>query len=455
MNHAASLFGTDGIRTRIGTSPLTPHELTQLGYAIGVWALERYGSGAKILLGTDTRASADWMYSALAAGLLLNSIELVHAGVMPTPAVFLLTQKSSYFYDAGIVITASHNEHWDNGIKIIDHIAGKITAADEIRITELFYAGVTPTYALFGKVGYWNDAHTAYTQALREHIPTLDLTDTSIVLDCAHGALSSIAPDLLRSYGATVHTLNASPTGTNINSNGGANNPRVLQEAIRTYNGTIGFAFDGDGDRVTIVNKAGMVKNGDDILALLSMHPAYADSGTVIGTEITNEGLAHFFSAQNKVLKRTPVGDKYIAQALQATHQTEALLGGEQAGHILMRDFQLCSDGLFTALRILEYMYLSGNSMLDSFTHLPETSINIRTSYKPALTDGPLADILQCYQEKIVQAAGRLIVRYSGTEPLLRIQVQAADKVFADTLAHDISYQLTTLLDSLKQKDLP
>lgn len=432
MNH--SFFGTDGIRGRIGTHPLTVDSLLTLGKALGHWIEKTYGSST-ILIGYDTRQSCSLIKSALATGLLTQPLLLVDGYILPTPAIAQLVQKTDLF-SCGIIISASHNPYHDNGIKLITK-QGKISAADEQEITDLFYQqNSSYSYDTLGTMYSCNNAAQQYATYVRSFFKPLFLDGITVVLDCAHGATSALAPTIFNECGARTLVINNKPSGTNINDRCGSVLPEQLQQAVLENHADIGFAFDGDGDRVIAVNRQGIIKTGDDFLALLCQHPLYAKESGVVGTVLSNYGLQRLLENSHKQLIRTDVGDKYVGRALK-THNL--LLGGEQSGHLIMRDYLDSGDGIFAALRILEAIISTNNWDFESFTPYPQIQINVPIKEKKDLSQPPLATIIASYQQQI---EGRLIVRYSGTEQVLRIMVEDNNLARAQNIATNLSNTL-------------
>jgi len=415
-----SLFGTDGIRGKVGSEPFIMDSLLSIGHAIGKWAIERYGATPNIILAHDTRASCSLVKSLIKSGLFVHPITVHDAGILPSPALLALMKKNILF-DVGIIISASHNPYYDNGIKIVD-TTGKITAYDEERISYLIEQKKEITYCTLGtEKTIFNAAHL-YQEFVLQHFPVNMLSGKKIVLDCAHGATADIACSIFKVLGAQVIPLFNNPNGVNINKQCGALYPQTVQEAIVDQNADIGFAFDGDGDRVIAVNRYGQLKNGDDILALLLDHPIYKQMNTVVGTVMTNQGLQMHLEQQTKTLIRTAVGDKYIAEQLAAR---SLLIGGEPSGHIILQDYLPTGDGIFTALRICQTICMNGNWDLTTFKKFPQININIPVKLKKDLNESPLREIIEDSTKKLHN--GRLLVRYSGTEPLLRIMIEDDD----------------------------
>lgn len=431
-----NIFGTDGIRSPVGTSPFTRSELVQLGCAIGQWAREYYKkNNVRILLAQDTRESGSFITAALATGLLPYGIDLIHVGTLPTPALYYVQKK--YDADCCIMISASHNPYQDNGIKIFDMLNNKLSIMAEEYITQLFYSTLPTTYTQLGTLHYATNAIDYYIQGIQSLFPRKFLDGKKIVLDCAHGATSHTAPALFQAFGAHSIIINNTPTGKNINDNCGSIYPQTLQQTVINEHADIGFAFDGDGDRIIAVNKYGEIKNGDDILALLINHPRYACQQTIVGTIMSNQGLAAFLHQHNKSFIRTNVGDKYIADQLRTQN---LLLGGEQSGHIILYDYQPIGDGVVTALHILETLIATHNWNMHTFEPFPQVLINIPIAYKKNLDDPSLQEIIAQHESQLDN--GRIVVRYSGTEPLLRVMVEERNK----HTAYEIGTQLAHIL---------
>lgn len=439
-----NIFGTDGVRGPVGVWPLTPEAICQMGKAIAHWACNKYGPTPRILLAHDTRLSCSIVKAALKSGMLVYPITVFDAQVLPSPAVVQLLSKSREF-DAGIIISASHNPYQDNGIKIIDGAQGKLSLDDEQLITELFLYQSNAsigTYVGWGTDLPFFEALHIYKKNIMNFFAPNFLQEKKIVLDSAHGAAFSIAPDIMRSFGATVIMLHDMPNGKNINDQCGALHPHALAQAVVQYGADAGFAFDGDADRVIAVNSAGHIKDGDDILALLLQHATYQHSPAIVGTSMSNQGLEQFLGLHNKQLIRTAVGDKYINAAL---NERQLLLGGEPSGHIIARDYLNTGDGIFIALRVLETMMLANNWTMQSFIKFPQIILNVPIRTKKDLGQEPLVSCIDQAQQQLHK--GRLVVRYSGTEQLIRIMVEDEDYEFACMIGTLLSQQLALILN--------
>jgi phosphoglucosamine mutase len=436
-----NIFGTDGIRTRIGKDPLTIEALPKLGMAIAQWAHEKYGHPPRILLGHDTRQSCALVKSSLQSGLLSISASIHDASIIPTPAICALVNTSCDF-DLGIIISASHNAWQDNGIKIIEKKTGKLSYEDELRITRLFYEQtIKPLYTAAGDIYYITDASQNYIKILERFFSPLLLLGKKIVIDCAHGATSTLAPLIFKHFGADVIVINNSPTGININEECGALHPEKIQKTVIAHKADAGFAFDGDGDRVIAISRDGEIKNGDDILSILLDHPAYMHTRAIVGTVMTNQGFDAHLSQRHKKLLRACVGDKYVSELME---KEQCIIGGEQSGHIILNDYLFTGDGIFTALRILETLCLSNNWGMQTFSKFPQVLINIPINQKTDLASPHLANIIRIHEDLLPH--GRLLVRYSGTEAVLRILVEDANSYMAQSIGKQLSEQLAKQL---------
>ena len=437
-----NLFGTDGIRRRVGKEPFTSHSLPQIGDALGCWAHQSFGTGAKILICHDTRISSDFVKAALKAGILQYPVSTYDAGVLPTPVAFQILKYTDNF-DAGIVISASHNPYFDNGIKLIHGKNGKVSIEDELYISQLFYDEQPHNHYrdFFGKDFSWEHGKKIYNSYIKTCFKPDFLNGITVVLDCANGASYKIAPYLFKKLGANIITISDQPDGKNINENCGSTHIKNLQSTVLENKADIGFAFDGDGDRLIAVSKSGDIKDGDDILALLLSHPIYKTNKTIVGTIMTNKGFEKHLESIGKNLIRTPVGDKYVSKQLI---KHNLFLGGEQSGHTIVRDHLNTGDGIFVALRVLEAIIETNNKNLETFEKFPQTQINIPINFKKNLQDPPLSNIIEEEENKLSE--GRLIVRYSGTENKLRIMVEEQDKSLAEFIGKELSKKLSEQL---------
>lgn len=435
------LFGTDGIRNTVGVYPFTPDALPRLGRAIALWALEKYGPHASFLLAADPRHSGPWIKAQLGSGLLSSPVTVHDAGILPTPALFhLITEESPY--TCGIMISASHNPAQDNGIKLVDANGGKLTPQDEARISELMM--IDKTSVNYQALGQWyaiTEAQKMYINKIVSLFCPTFLKNKTIVLDCANGATYQVAPSIFKALGAHIHVLHNAPDGFNINKDCGALHLTALQQAVIDYKADFGFAFDGDGDRIVAVNNKGEIKDGDDILAVLTGHADYKNLAAVVTTVMANQGLEAFLKTQGKTCIRTGVGDKYVVEALQKNMLT---LGGEPSGHIVLNNLVHTGDGILVALKILETVTQNGNIELASFTKFPQVLINVSIRTQKNLNESPLADIIAASKARL--HAGRLLVRYSGTEPIVRVMVEDEDSALTLAVAERLAHELRLVL---------
>ncbi len=422
-------FGTDGIRGRVGQGVISADFVLRLGNAYG-HAL-RQGNGSRkplVVIGKDTRISNYMFEAALEAGLVAAGVDVQLMGPMPTPAVAHLTR--SLRADGGIVISASHNPHYDNGIKFFSADGEKLDDATELAIEA---ALDTPFHTVesdqLGKAVRTRGAVARYVEACKNSVPRgFDLKGMRIVMDCANGATYEIGPLVFRELGARVDAIGVEPNGTNINDGVGSTHPEALAEQVRARGADIGIAFDGDGDRVLLVDESGTVRDGDDLLFLLATDWRQSGrlQGPVVGTLMTNFGLEQAFEQRGIGFVRAKVGDRYVHQQLMAHG---GVLGGETSGHLLCLDRVSTGDGIVSALQALEVLKRRGVRLgvaLDGLRKVPQKTVNVRydagkaqpveaASVKAALAEAQAA----------VAGHGRAFLRPSGTEPVVRVTVEA------------------------------
>lgn len=440
MEKMQSLFGTDGIRNKVGESPITNSDLFKLGYAFGTWATQKH-SNPRILIAQDPRESSSWISSELQSGLLLHNTILANAYILPTPAIAYLLNYTTQF-DYGIMISASHNPYDDNGIKFFSKETTKLSPQAELEISSYYHQALPISYTHFGTVLPFFEAHDIYAQGIISYFPEHFLTNYKIVLDCANGSLYVLAQKIFEHFGAETICINNCPQGKNINENCGATAPYMLASAVQHHKADAGFAFDGDGDRIIAVNRYGKICDGDDILALLATDPRHTASA-VVGTVMSNQNLANYLQQLNKQLIRADVGDKNVGIEMKKENLP---LGGEPSGHIIIRDYLQSGDGLFVALRLLETMQLTNNHDMNTFEKFPHVLINIPVHYKRDLNSEPLATIIA--QGRSLVKNGRILIRYSGTESKLRIMVEDADKEHAEIIASELASKLSETLNN-------
>ena len=420
------LFGTDGIRGIPGEYPLDDQTLYWIGRSIGGYI--RLGNEhPRVLIGTDTRESGAHIASEIAAGLAEEGISNSFAGVISTPGVACLVRKEGFA--AGVVISASHNPYHDNGVKLFAGSGMKFPDEIEARIeTEILQHrnGRPPASAL--RLTPDRKLDEDYLEFLRGcMLPGASLSGLKIVLDCANGAASSLAPDLFRSLGANVIALHVKPDGRNINANCGSLYPESLQKSVPEAGAALGVAFDGDADRALFVSASGRVVDGDGVLLIAARYLRSAGKlkgNAVVGTTMANLGLERALAAEGLALVRMPVGDRYV---LEEMLRSGANLGGEQSGHVIFLDDATTGDGLLTALKVACMVALLGplDQLMKGLKAYPQTILNVKVRAKPPLES--LAEVSQALQEAIqaLGDSGRVVVRYSGTEPKARVMVEA------------------------------
>lgn len=423
-------FGTDGIRGLVGEWPISADFMLRLGRAVGM-VLSRQGHPRpKVLIGKDTRVSGYMFEAALEAGLVAAGTDVGLLGPMPTPAVAFLTR--SLRADAGIVISASHNPHHDNGIKFFSADGEKLSDEIELAIEqELELEFTTVPSERLGKAIRVADAVTRYAEFCKSTVDeNFSLRGVKIALDCANGATYQVAPKVFAELGAQVTTIGDKPDGFNINRDVGSTHPQALQLAVLEQGADIGIAFDGDGDRVQLVDRNGELADGDDILYVLAnaWHANGQLEGPVVGTLMSNYGLQLALSKLDVPLIRANVGDRYVLQQLK---QNNGNLGGETSGHILCLDRATTGDGIVAALAVLEALKQTGQNLTEArqgMQKMPQTMINVRADGAREALDGNAVREALAEIELALAGRGRVVLRASGTEPVVRVTVEAADE---------------------------
>ncbi len=421
-------FGTDGIRGRVGQAPITADFMLRLGRAAGVVLLESRPKPI-VLIGKDTRISGYMFESALEAGLLAAGADVRLLGPMPTPAVAYLVR--SMRADAGIVISASHNQYEDNGVKFFNDAGEKLDDTVELAIErELDAPFVTVASERIGKAVRIDDASARYLEFCKSTVSRgFHLHGLKIVVDCAHGATYHIAPVLFAELGATVVSIGAKPDGLNINRDCGATHPQALVEAVLAEKADLGIAFDGDGDRLHLVDSSGRIIDGDHILHILACDWQQTGRlrGPVIGTLMSNFGLEQSMAAIGVPFMRVNVGDRYVMQSLR---EHGGILGGETSGHVLCLDRVTSGDAIVSALQVLEVILRRKCSLADAVADLrivPQTTTNIRVAGGAALVADANVQALLAKVRASMDDSGRVVLRASGTEPLVRVTVEHED----------------------------
>lgn len=442
--HFKSHFGTDGIRGKVGESPITVDFVLRLGWAAGR-VLASHGQ-SKVVIGKDTRISGYMLESALEAGLSAAGVDVYLLGPMPTPAIAHLTRVMKA--EAGIVISASHNPYEDNGIKLFSHLGEKLSAEIERDIeNHMALPIVTVSANQLGKAFRVNDADKQYKDFCYAQFPALDLSGLKIVLDCAHGATYHIAPTLFENMGAQVIAIGIAPNGRNINEQCGSTYPQTLQAAVKEHQADLGIAFDGDGDRVIMVDEKGEALDGDKLLYIMAqyLHAQGRIAGGVVGTQMSNLALEHAIADLGLQFERTKVGDKYVLAKLQETGWS---LGGENSGHIIQMKRNSTGDGILAALQVLEAMRaqaMSLSQMQQQLILYPQIMINVPVKCQQDPMLHPEIEEAVKKAESQLKNRGRVLLRRSGTEPLVRVMVEGEDSALVANLAE-------TLADVVKKK---
>jgi phosphoglucosamine mutase len=443
------LFGTDGIRAVAGQPPLDAPTVYAIGLALA-HTLAAATPAPRILLGMDTRESSDWITATLTAGLTNGGASVESAGVITTPAVAFLTH--THRFDAGVVISASHNPWQDNGIKLFGPDGYKLPDAVELAIEEEIFrqladAKTAPHQTIPPKV---NEAdRTEYVRFLLAAVPGLSLDGRRIVIDCANGAASSVAPQLFADLGGEVIITHASPDGRNINEACGALHPEIVAAQVKHNQASMGITFDGDADRALFADENGRVVNGDAVLLLAGRDlqaRGLLTNLTVVATTMSNMGLEAALKRSGIHMLRAAVGDKYVLEQMIATG---AALGGEQSGHIIFTGRSTTGDGLLTALLLLDIVHRSGKSLAELLGDLkvfPQVIVNVKVREKKPLEGIPTVLAAIRAAETDLADSGRVVIRYSGTEALARVMIEAESEPLmrhhADTIAAAIRTEL-------------
>lgn len=444
------LFGTDGVRGVANVEPVTAETALKLGRAAAHVFQKRSptpkGHGRhKIVIGKDTRLSGYMLENAIAAGILSMGVDVLLIGPLPTPGVAYITR--SLRADAGIVLTASHNPYEDNGIKFFRDDGYKLDDAIEAEIEHLVFSGeiekIRPTADAIGKAVRIDDALGRYVEYAKAAFPKgMTLEGLRIVVDAAHGATYKSTPCVLRELGAQVTVLNNTPDGTNINRGCGSTHPEIICGYVRQLGADIGISHDGDGDRVQLCDEAGTLVDGDDVLAITALDwlaRGALKKNTLVATVMSNLGLDHTIRQAGGKVVRTQVGDRYVIERMLAD---DLNVGGEQSGHMIFRDFATTGDGIVSALQVLRIMMDTGkplSQLRQVVQKFPQTVVNIKVRQKPPWENLPDVLALVKQAEKTLGDTGRVLLRYSGTEPKARLLIEGRDadqiKALADKIA--------------------
>lgn len=438
-------FGTDGVRGRVGEYPITPEFVMKLGWAAGkVFAQQ---GKSQILIGKDTRISGYMFESALEAGLSAAGVDIGLLGPIPTPGIAYLTR--TFRAQAGIVISASHNPFYDNGIKFFSADGQKLPDETELAIESWLDQPMTCVdSAALGKARRINDAAGRYTEFCKGTVNSLNLRGLKIVLDCAHGATYQIAPLVFSELGASVIAIGAQPDGLNINDEVGSTSPAALQARVLEAKADLGIAFDGDGDRVMMVDDRGELLDGDQLLYIIASHAKASGrlDGGVVGTLMSNLGLELGLKDQGIDFLRAKVGDRYVLQML---NEQGWRYGGESSGHLLCLDANTTGDGIVAALQVLQALQDSGTSLSEwqqRMTRMPQVMINVQRARDVDVMSLPEITAAVKSTEEALAGRGRVLLRPSGTEPVVRVMVEGEDATLVDTMARELASVVSRVL---------
>jgi phosphoglucosamine mutase len=441
------LFGTDGVRGLPGEFPLDDATLDRMGMALGKYVsshARKQGERPRVLIGRDTRESGPHISERIARGLAAAGVEPISAGVLTTPGVAWLVNREGFA--AGVVISASHNPYHDNGVKLISSTGMKFPDAVEAELERFILSSNEEAEARNAMQLHDNEKiDDDYLDGLRAALlPGANLTGMKIVMDCANGAASSLAPRLFRSLGAEVIAMGNTPDGRNINAGCGSLHPEKMQRRVAETGAAMGVAFDGDADRAIFASKSGRLVDGDGVLLVLGRYLKSAGKlkgDVVVGTTMANLGLERALEKSGLKLARTAVGDRYV---LEEMLRIGANLGGEQSGHILFLDDATTGDGMLTAIKMASVIALAGplDDLVAEMKVFPQKIVNVKVKSKPSLDSLPEVSRELAAAEKALGTSGRVVLRYSGTEPLARVMVEAEheDDVrhWTDTLANSL-----------------
>ena len=433
-----SLFGTDGVRGRVGTAPMTVDFALRLASAA---ARVLSPSGGRVLIGKDTRVSGYMFESALEAGFVAAGVDVMLIGPLPTPGIAYMTQRLGCSF--GVVISASHNPYQDNGIKFFDAMGSKLSDRVEHEIERLMgLSVVTQESQLLGKAIRIDRSRTQYQDFCASTIPSgMNLKGYKIVIDCANGAGYKVAPRVLADLGAEIVPIGCSPNGRNINDGCGSTSPELLQLTVPGVRAQVGLALDGDGDRVVMVDELGRCVDGDQLLFILAMARRLAGElkGPVVGTVMSNLGLEHVLAERGVEFLRAQVGDRNVLAMLNETGGT---LGGETSGHILCLDKTTTGDGLISALQVLAIMRQTGSGLAElaaGMKKYPQVLLNVRVARRfDPLTEPEVARMVAEVELRL-KGRGRIVLRPSGTEPVIRVMVEGSDAALVKQGAKDIA----------------
>jgi len=434
------LFGTDGIRGKANHPPMTGETAYEVGRA-AAYVLRKKDGLNKILIGKDTRLSGYMLESALTSGICSMGMHVVLVGPLPTPGIAFVTR--SLRADAGVVISASHNPYDDNGIKFFSSDGYKLPDSTEYEIEDMMDQPMKMVESRdLGKVYRMEDSRARYIEFCKNSIPfRTSLKGMKIVLDCAHGATYHVAPNVFRELGAEVFEIGVSPNGLNINKDCGALHPDNMRSMVLEQQADLGIAFDGDGDRLMMMDASGEVMDGDEILFVIAKSQLVSGGlgGGVVGTLMSNLGLEHALKTQGIPFERANVGDRYVMEKLKANGWS---IGGESSGHIIALNQTTTGDGIIAALQVLNWMVNKGFTLAEArmgMQKYPQIMVNVPLTHKLNTDDFPQIQQAVETAEQELANTGRVLLRPSGTEPLIRVMVEGQDARQVDTLAHQIA----------------
>ena len=451
------LFGTDGVRGVANIHPMTTEMAMQLGRA-AAYIFKDGSRRHRVVIGKDTRLSGYMIENALAAGICSMGVDVLLVGPLPTPGIAFIT--SSMRADAGVVISASHNPYQDNGIKFFSSDGFKLPDERELKIEELIFShkldSLRPIAAEVGKAFRIDDARGRYIVFLKNAFPRdLDLQGLKIVLDCANGAAYKVAPAVLEELGAEVIPLGITPNGSNINAGCGSLHPQGIAAAVKEHHAHLGMALDGDADRVIFVDEFGKEVDGDHIMAICATRMIAEKKlakNTLVATVMSNMGLDIALRRVGGKVVKTAVGDRYVVEEMLRHGYN---LGGEQSGHMIFLDHNTTGDGIISALQVLAVMQRSGkplSELAQVMVALPQVLVNVRVENRRELSEVPAVHKAILAAEKLLGESGRVLIRYSGTEPLLRIMLEGQDKYQITELAHNIAEAIEKHLGGKKEE---
>lgn len=436
----SNYFGTDGIRGKVGVEPITADFFLKLGWAVGS-VLTKQGK-ASVIIGKDTRVSGYLFESALEAGFLSAGVDVGLLGPMPTPAVAYLTQ--TYNANAGVVISASHNHFKDNGVKFFSAKGLKLSSQDQSEIEKKLAEPMVSVGAdKIGKAYRHEQALGRYIEFCKSTFDrTQSLLGFNIVIDCANGATYHIAQSVFSELGANINIINNTPDGFNINKHCGATDTKHLQQVVLESRADLGIAFDGDGDRLMMVDENGELVDGDELVFIIAKAWQFQTrlvNNTVVGTKMSNLGMRHALRDLGIKFIEADVGDRFVMEQMQ---KSGSILGGEGSGHIICLNKTTSGDGIISALQVLEVLAKSQSSLVklkQSMSKYPQVLINVKTQTKINLENHTKRQQVQLEVEKTLGSEGRVLIRTSGTEPLIRVMVEAKDKIIAQQSAEKLS----------------